>query len=414
MPLLALFLGVFCLGTAEFLATGILPLMAVDLGVSVPTAGAVVTFYALGVAIGGPILGVVLGALPRKTMLLGLLLAFAAAQLGTALAPNLEWLLAARVLGAACQGAFFGLASLAAIGVAGEGRSGFALSLMVAGVTVANVLGLPGGTALGHVLGWRMSFAILAGIAVAATALIAIFVPATPADGAAKAPLRVQARALLRREVVLSYAVMTLASVGFFAVFTFITPLLTTVTGLGSDQVAILLVGFGVGSTAGALAGGKLADWRPLTSVSLILVIEMAIFATIVVAPHLPVAMAIAVMALGFCAFAYAPGLFVQLFGAAGKGRDLASTLISTAFNLGIAVGSSLGGLLLTTGAGLPQLGIIGLVSGAIALALTLAMALTKTMVSTLASMTLEESPVTEIGRGRALLPHRGDVPEAA
>jgi DHA1 family inner membrane transport protein len=386
MPLLALFLGTFCLGTAEFLATGILPLVAGDLGIGVPAASSMVTCYALGVAFGGPVLGLLLGRLPRKPVLIGLLLAFAAAQVATALAPNLELLLTARVLGAACQGAFFGTASIVAISAAGEGKSGTALSLMVAGITVANVLGLPGGTALGHALGWRMSFAVLAAIAFAVTILIATFVPSTRSDGVARAPLLQQAKALLHRDVLLSYAVMTLASIGFFSVFTFIAPLLTTVTNLTTDTIAVLLVGFGVGSTAGALAGGKFADWRPMTSIISILLAEMAIFATIVVAADQPVAMAIAVMALGFCAFAYAPGLFVQLFRAASDAPDLASTLISTAFNLGIASGSSLGALLLSSGGTYPQLGFVGLLSGSIALAAATAMLSRRRLFNALAS----------------------------
>jgi DHA1 family inner membrane transport protein len=374
MALFILFLGSFCLGTAEFMATGLLPQVASDLGISIPTAGTIVTAYALGVAFGGPVLAVLLGRLQRKAVLVGLISLFAAAQVLAAVAPSLELLLAARVLGAACQGAFFGIASLVAVSIAGPGRSGFALSLLVAGITVANILGLPGGTIIGTAFGWRMSFLALAAVAVIVATLIYLLVPATSSETGEKAPLARQFRALAHRDVVLSYAVMTLASIGFFSLFTFITPLLTTVTRLDAGTVPVLLLAFGVGSTAGALTGGRLADWRPTPSLIAILLGEVAVFATVVVAASQPVPMMIAVIVLGFCAFAYAPSLFVRLFAAAKDAPDLASTLISTAFNIGIAMGSTLGAVALANGASYPTLAWIGIAAGGSAIAAVLAM----------------------------------------
>lgn len=376
MALLILFLGSFCLGTAEFMATGLLPQVAVDLGISIPTAGTIVTAYALGVAFGGPLLAVLLGRLPRKTVLIGLISVFAAAQLFAAVAPSFELLLVARVIGAACQGAFFGIASLVAVSVAGPGRSGFALSLLVAGITVANILGLPGGTIIGSAFGWRMSFVALGTVAVVVAALIYLLVPSTSSDIGEQAPLGRQFKALAHRDVILSYAVMTLASIGFFSLFTFITPLLTTVTGLDTGMVPMLLLAFGVGSTAGALTGGRLADWRPTPSVIAILVGEIVVFSIVLVAASQPVPMMIAVIVLGFCAFAYAPSLFVRLFAAAKDAPDLASTLISTAFNIGIATGSTLGAFALANGASYPTLAWIGIAAAGTAIAAVLAMAM--------------------------------------
>lgn len=376
MALFVLFLGSFCLGTAEFMATGLLPQVAADLGISIPTAGSIVTAYALGVAVGGPVVALLLGHLSRKLVLIGLIGLFAIAQALCAIAPSFEMLLAGRVLGAACQGSFFGIASIVAISVAGPGKSGMALSMLVAGVTVANILGLPGGTIIGNAFGWRASFLVLGAVALAITVLIALFVPATKTEETTKAPIGRQLKALLHRDVILSYAVMTLASVGFFAIFTFITPLLTTVTHLSAETVPLLLLAFGVGSTAGAIAGGKLADWRPMPAVIAILLGEIAVFTTILVAADQPLLMAAAVIVLGFCAFAYAPSLFMRLFSAASDAPDLASTLISTAFNIGIASGAALGALALDKGANYPTLAWIGIAAAGSALAAVLAMML--------------------------------------
>jgi MFS transporter, DHA1 family, inner membrane transport protein len=374
MSLFVLFLGSFCLGTAEFMATGLLPQVAADVGVGIPTAGAIVTAYALGVAFGGPLLAVLFGGVPRKAVLIALLLLFACAQLLCAIAPTFELLLVGRVLGAACQGAFFGIAGIVAVSVAGEGKAGTALSLLVAGITVAHILGLPGGTMIGSAFGWRMSFVALGGVAILVALLVIAFVPATATEASVKAPLRRQFRALAQRDVMLSYAVMMLASLGFFALFTYVTPLLTTVSGVPADVVPALLLAFGIGSTLGAFAGGKLADWKPLEAVIALMVAEMAVFATVLFFAGSPVAMAVAVIALGFCAFSYAPSLFVRLFKAAGDAADLASALISTAFNIGIAAGATIGGLMLSAGADYHHLAVIGFVTAALAICAVLTM----------------------------------------
>lgn len=194
MALFILFLGSFCLGTAEFMATGLLPQVAADLRISIPTAGTIVTAYALGVAFGGPILALLLGRMARKTVLIGLIALFAAAQFLAAIAPSFELLLAARVLGAACQGAFFGIAGLVAVTVAGPGRSGFALSLLVAGITVANILGLPGGTIIGTAFGWRMSFIALGAVAVIVALSSHSWFPQPPARPAPARPSSASSR----------------------------------------------------------------------------------------------------------------------------------------------------------------------------------------------------------------------------
>jgi DHA1 family inner membrane transport protein len=374
MALFILFLGSFCLGTAEFMATGLLPQVAADTGVSIPTAGAIVTAYALGVAFGGPVLGILSGSLPRKAVLIGLLLFFAMAQVVCAVAPTFELLLVGRVLGAATQGAFFGIAGIVAITIAGPGKSGMALSLLVVGITVANILGLPGGTMIGSALGWRMSFLVLGALAATVAVLVFFFVPATASESSKKAPLALQLKALGQRDVLLSYAVMLLASTGFFALFTYIAPLLTTVTGLGDEVVPALLLAFGIGSTAGALVGGRLADWKPLPAVIAIMAGEIAIFLAILFFAASPLAMTVAVLALGIFNFSYAPSLFVRLFKAAGDAADLASTLISTAFNLGIAAGAAIGGAMLASGAGYQHLAVVGVVTAILSIMAVLTM----------------------------------------
>jgi DHA1 family inner membrane transport protein len=374
MSLFVLFLGSFLLGTAEFMATGLLPQVAADVGVSIPTAGAIVTAYALGVAFGGPVLAILFGRMPRKAVLVALLLLFAAAQFLCAIAPTFELLLVGRVLGAACQGAFFGIAGIVAVSVAGEGKAGTALSLLVAGITIANILGLPGGTMIGSAFGWRMSFVALGGLAIVVALLVLAFIPSATMDAAAKAPLGRQLKVLAQRDVILSYAIMTLGSIGFFALFTYVTPLLTTVTDVPADVVPALLLAFGIGSTLGAFAGGRLADWKPLQSVIGIMAAEMAVFTTVLFFAGSAIAMAAAVVVLGFCAFSYAPSLFVRLFKAAGDAADLASTLISTAFNIGIAAGATIGGAMLSAGADYNHLGIVGFLTAGLAICAVLAM----------------------------------------
>jgi DHA1 family inner membrane transport protein len=334
----------------------------------------IVTAYALGVAFGGPVMGVVLGRLPRKAVLIALLLLFAAAQVICAVAPTFELLLLGRVLGAACQGAFFGIAGLVAVGIAGEAKAGRALSLLVAGITVANILGLPGGTMIGTAFGWQASFVVLGGLAATVALLVLVFVPSTATEARKTVPLARQVRALGHRDVLLSYAVMTLASIGFFSLFTYVTPLLTEATKLDPNVVPALLLAFGVGSTIGALVGGRLADWKPLPSVIGLMLGEMVVFLTILVFAGSPIVMTIAVVALGFCAFSYAASLFVRLFKAAGEAADLASTLISTAFNIGIASGAAIGGAMLAAGADYNQLAAVGFVTAALAICAVLTM----------------------------------------
>jgi DHA1 family inner membrane transport protein len=214
----------------------------------------------------------------------------------------------------------------------------------------------------------------LGAIVIVVAFLVLLFIPSTTTEATAKASLSRQIRVLAQRDVILSYAVMTLGSIGFFALFTYVTPLLTTLTGIAADVVPALLLAFGIGSTLGALAGGKLADWRPLQAVIGLMAAEMVVFTIVLFFAGSAIAMAVAVIVLGFCAFSYAPSLFVRLFKAAGDAADLASALISTAFNIGIAAGAAIGGAMLSAGAGYNHLGIVGFVTAALAICAVLTM----------------------------------------
>lgn len=363
--LLALFAAAFAIGTSEFVIAGILPAVSTDLGISIPTAGLLVSLYALGVAVGGPLLATFAGRYSRKLLLLSYVAIFTIGYVFCALAPNYTSLLVARVIIALIHGAYFGTAMVVSTTVVDESRRGFAVALILSGLTVANIVGVPLGTAIGTAFGWRMTFWAVAALGVVSFALIALLVPRDRGHQGQSGSLLAEIRVLAREPVYTSLAVIVLQTIGQFALFTYISPLLTDVSGIPLDVVPWLLLIFGIGSTIGVLVGGRLADWRLMASLTGILAAQVVIYALMGVFVAAPWAMAVLVLIWGSTVFAFGSPVQTRILSNTQDAPLLAASLIPSAFNISIAAGAWLGGLMIDQGYGyhtLPWIGVVGAV----------------------------------------------------
>jgi DHA1 family inner membrane transport protein len=365
----ALAFAAFCIGTTEFIISGILVPISHDLSVSIPTAGLLVTGYAAGVAVGGPVLGLLIARIALKPAILGVMALFALGQVLCALAPNYELLLAARLVSACGHGVFFGVASVAVSEIVPKERRGSALSLFVGGITVANILGLPAGTAIGNAFGWRIAFVCIA--VMAALSVLAVFatLPARARhEEEADAPLGVQARQLLHHDVWLSYLTIAVIMVGQLVFGTFQVAILTEVTGLDLvTQVPWFLLAGGAGAVFGIWLGGKGADWRPGVTMMIIVIGQIACFALLLPAIHNPLATAIMLFVSSAFGFGFSTPIQVRILHGARAAPRLAATLVSTAYNVGIAAGAALGAILLNNGVGYALLPATGIATGIVA-----------------------------------------------
>ncbi|ADG78795.1 Major facilitator superfamily MFS_1 OS=Tsukamurella paurometabola (strain ATCC 8368 / DSM /CCUG 35730 / CIP 100753 / JCM 10117 / KCTC 9821 / NBRC 16120/ NCIMB 702349 / NCTC 13040) OX=521096 GN=Tpau_2186 PE=4 SV=1 [Tsukamurella paurometabola] len=347
--LLALAMGGFGIGLTEFSITGLLSDVANDLGVSIPVAGGLVTGYALGVVIGAFTVTLALVSRPPKTALLILLALFVAGNALSAAGPTYELVMAGRILAALCHGGFFGIGAVLAARLVTPDRQASAIALMFAGLTVANVLGVPAGTALGHRFGWRATFVAVAVIGLVAMTAIAALVPTVPAETTS---VRTQLSVLVRPSVWIACGVTALVFGGLFGAFTYIEPLLRSVTGFGAAAIPWLLVLFGLGLFAGNLVGGRAAD-RDADRALLVFasLLPLGIAAVALVAGSKPlVAGALAVM--GLIGFATVPSLQLRVLRNAGTATLIASSANIAAFNLGNAAGAQLGGMGISAGGG--------------------------------------------------------------
>lgn len=358
LPLLALAMASFGIGTTEFVIMGLLPEVAADLGVSIPAAGLLVTGYALGVVIGAPIVAVITNALPRKATLMGLASVFVLGNFLCAVAPDYWFLMGARVVTAFCHGAFFGIGAVVAANLVPPKQRASAIALMFAGLTLANVLGVPLGTALGQALGWRSTFWAVVVIGILAVSAIALWVPRDIPHSAGNI---IREFAVLKRpQVLLTMMMSVLASASLFTVFTYIAPLLRDVTGLTPHVVTYVLLLFGVGITIGNILGGKLADWRLMPSLMATFVGLAAILVVLVFASADMVAVVATIFVWGILVFAVVPPIQMRVVDAAVGAPNLASTLNQGAFNLGNAAGAWIGGAAITLGVGYVDLPWIG------------------------------------------------------
>lgn len=370
LPLLALAVASFGIGTTEFVIMGLLLDVANDLRVSVPDAGLLVTGYALGVAIGAPILAMATFRLPRRAALLSLMVVFIVGNLLCAIAPTYWLLMGARVVTSFCHGAFFGLGAVVAAQIVPPNRRAQAIALMFAGLTLANVLGVPLGTALGQQLGWRSTFWAVVGIGLAAGAALYVWLPRNLP--AAEGNLMREVRALRQPQVLLAMLISALASASLFAVFTYITPILEQVTGVESSAVTWVLLVFGVGLTIGNLAGGRLGDWMLMPAVIGIFVVQIIVLIvfTVTSASYWPAVITIFIW--GVLDFALVAPLQMRVVNEATEAPNLASTLNQGAFNLGNALGAWVGGLAIHYGIAYADLPWVGVALSAVALVFTL------------------------------------------
>lgn len=356
LALYALTAGAFGIGVTEFVIMGLLLDVSSELGVSIASAGLLISGYALGVVVGAPLLTVATARWPRKTVLLGLMAIFIVGNAACALAPTYGLLMAARVLTALAHGTFFGVGAVVATNLVPESKRASAIAIMFTGLTVANILGVPFGTWLGQQFGWRATFWAVTVVGIAALAVIAALVPADREKPEAS-DWRADLRAISRKPVLLGLATTVLGYAGVFAVFTYIAPILTKVSGFAEASVAPILLVFGGGLVLGNLLGGKLADRNLNITVLGTLVTLGAVLAAMTFVLESQIAAIAFVGLLGAASFAtVAPLQIWVLSKAEGAGQSLASSFNIAAFNLGNALGAWAGGAAIVHGAGLATL----------------------------------------------------------
>ncbi|MDB5767839.1 MAG: arabinose transporter permease [Collimonas fungivorans] len=348
IPILALALAAFAIGTTEFVIMGILPQVASDLSVSIPSAGFLVSGYALGVAVGAPILSVLTRHIPKKKALLLLMAIFIAGNLLSAVAPNYEVLMASRVVASFAHGSFFGIGAVVAAGLVAENKRASAIALMFTGLTLANVLGVPLGTLLGQAYGWRATFWAVSSLGVVAAIATYVLVPRI--ENTKDIDFMAEMSVLKQPQVLLALLMTILGFGGIFTAFTYITPLLQEITGFSPHGVTVILFLFGVGLTLGNTIGGKLADWKLMPSLVAILIALAIVEAAFSFTVYSKLATAITVLLWGIAGFATVPALQIRVVTQAESAPNLASTLNIGAFNLGNAGGAFLGGLVISGG----------------------------------------------------------------
>jgi len=347
--ILALTIAAFGIGTSEYVIMGLLPDLAQSFRISIPKAGIIVSAYALSVTFGSPLVALLLSRQERKRSLVILMSIFLLGNICCALSSSFILMLAARILTALCHGAFFGTGSILAANIVPREKRAQAITTMFSGLTLANVLGVPAGTAIGHAFGWRATFLALIPIGLIAMIGLLVWVPRQKAE---PVHLRHELHTVMNPKVLLVLALSTLSSVSLFTVFTYIAPILSVETHLPAHQIAWFLVLFGVGITVGVLVGGRLSDWRQMTTVvGGYILVALVLLVMPLTMPH-AVAMGACVLIWGMFHFGASSPLQARIVEKARRAPNLASTLNQGAFNLGNAMGASLGGIVLAAGFG--------------------------------------------------------------
>ncbi|WP_191555725.1 MFS transporter [Brevundimonas aurantiaca] len=379
-PLLALAAGAFGIGVTEFAPMGLLPVIATDLGVSIPTAGLLISAYALGVMLGAPLMTLTTGRVPRRTLLIGLAAVFTVGNLLSAISTDYTMLLIARVVTSLNHGAFFGVGSIVAAGLVPPNRQAGAVAAMFMGLTIANVVGVPLATWAGDALGWRASFWGIAAIGVGVMAALRLTLPqlSAPTGGNIAAELRV----LSRGSVLAALALTVIGSSAMFTVFTYIAPILREQTHASLGFVTAMLVTYGLGLTLGNWLGGKFADKSVDRTLIVTLASLSAILVAFAVAMPFAVPTSILVFLWGIASFALVPPLQVRVMGAAGDAPNLASAMNIGAFNLGNAIGAAVGGAVIAGGLGYPAVSLAGAVASGLGLLLVLFLSRKRTAVA--------------------------------
>ncbi len=355
---IALILGGVGIGITEFVTMGLLPQIAQGLHASIPQAGYAISAYAVGVVVGAPVLAAWGAPRPRKGLLLGLAAAIVVGNVLSALAPTYETLLVARVLAGVPHGAYFGVASLVAIDLSPPGQSGRAVGRVMLGIPIANLVGVPLVTWMGQAIGWRSGYWTVAVVALAATALIAVFVPhSDPPDGAS---VWNELRAFGSVQVALTFLAGSIGFGGMFAMYSYVAPLITDVSGATEAMVPIALFAFGLGGLLGNTVGGRLADWSILRSI----VLSSMAMAVVLVALALTARWFVAAVALIFLASAVAGCLAVavmmRLITVARSAQTLGAASSHASLNIANALGAWLGGVVIARGHGYTAPSLVG------------------------------------------------------
>lgn len=372
LPLLALAVGAFGIGVTEFAPMGLLPVIAGDLGVSIPTAGLLVSAYALGVMLGAPLMTLTTGRVSRRTLLIGLMAIFTIGNLMAAMSDSYGMLMAARLITSLNHGAFFGVGSIVAAGLVPENRRAGAVAAMFMGLTIAIVLGVPLATWVGDQFGWRAAFWGIAALGAAAMVSLRLTLPELAAD--AGGDMVSELKVLGRGPVLAALALTVIGSSAMFTVFTYIAPILQDETRASVPFVTAMLATYGVGLTVGNWLGGRFAD----RSVDRTLIATLASLAALLVAfaAAMPFAVPSAglIFLWGVASFALVPPLQMRVMAAAADAPNLASAMNIGAFNLGNAVGAGVGGAVIGGGLGYPAVALAGAVAAASGLVLMLLM----------------------------------------
>lgn len=358
LAVLALAMGGFAIGTTEFVTMGLIREIAGGVDVSIPTAGHVISAYALGVVVGAPVLAFFGAKWPRRGLLVALMAAYAVFNALSALATSFELLALARFLDGLPHGAYFGVASLVAASLAPPERKGRAVAMVMLGLSVANVVGVPATTWLGQHLGWRAAFWAVSILALVTVAMILAFVPSVPGDSEATG--RRELAAFSKPQVWLTLLVGAVGFGGMFAVFSYIAPTVTELGGLGDGAVPVFLLVFGLGMVAGTWLAGELADWSIMrsllgSSVGMGVLLVLFFFA----APHgwllLPVAFGITTLGSVLVV-----NLQLRLMDVAGDAQTLGAAMNHAALNVANALGAWLGGLVIAAGYGYRAPALVG------------------------------------------------------
>ncbi len=358
--LLALALGGFSIGSTEFVAMGLLPDIARDLlpelsvsdpEASIGRAGWIITAYAVGVVVGAPTIAAAAARFPRKAVLVGLGIAFTVGTVASALAPTFALVVAARFVAGLPHGAYFGVAALVAAQILGPKKRGQAVAYVLVGLTIASVVGVPLITYLGQHAGWRAAYLVVAGLFALTTAALIAFIPAQAGNPAAT--IRRELQAFTRPAVWAALLTASLGFGGFFAVYSYVSPLATEVTGTSAAFVPIVLMVLGLGTTVGILGGGRLADH--LGAVRAIFILFAALAVSLVVlglAAHSVTGLLVGVFMVGASAQGLAPAIQTRLMDVAGDSQTLAAAINHSALNIGNSLGALLGGMTIAAGFG--------------------------------------------------------------
>lgn len=369
-PLLALAIGAFGIGTTEFSPMGLLPVIAQGVGVSIPAAGMLISAYAIGVMVGAPLMTLLLSHRGRRNALIFLMAIFTVGNVLSAIAPDYATLMIARIITSLNHGAFFGLGSVVAASVVAKEKQASAVATMFMGLTIANIGGVPAATWLGETIGWRMSFMATAGLGV--VSMVSLFFSLPKGGAGARPNVRKELAVLMRPQVLTALLTTVLGAGAMFTLYTYISPVLRTLTDATPVFVTAMLVLIGVGFSIGNFLGGKLADRSVTGTLKGFLLLLIVIMLAIPLLARSEIGAAIAMVVWGAATFAVVPPLQMRVMRVAHEAPGLSSSVNIGAFNLGNALGAAAGGAVISGGLGYSFVPVMGAIIAGLGLLLVL------------------------------------------